>query len=314
MNPELESLITQARELSHAAHGKRLDIFVPGMFTAYGRKGRYPAVSLTADKCELGCKHCAGRLLETMLPATTPEELLRLGQRLWQKGEKGMLISGGSDREGRLPLGRMVPAIERLSQETGLYITAHVARLDQDTAKALKAAGVRQALIDVVGDAGTAREILHQPWGLAGQEETLASLAAAGLEVVPHLILGLHGGRMRGERQALEIAAQADPERLVFVVFMPLGGTPLEGSGVVAVEEAAEFMARARLRLPDIRHHLGCARPRGRYRNELDRLGVALGINALALPSDGALEMAKELGLQVSYQDTCCSLAGVELT
>lgn len=313
MNLELAGLIDQARELSHAAYGKKLEIFVPGMFSAYGKRGRYPAVSLTGDRCELNCKHCAGRLLETMLPATSPEDLLALGLRLWEKGERGMLISGGSDAHGRLPLKKMIPAIRELSQRTGLYITAHVARIDRETAKGLKRAGVRQALVDVVGDAATAREVLNQPWGLAGQEETLDSLAAAGLEMVPHLIMGLHDGKMCGEEKALEIAAAAKPQRLVFLVFMPLKHTPMENIIPLALEEAALFMAKARLKLPHIRHHMGCARPRGRYRSDLDRLAVAMGVNALALPSQGALEMAAELGLEVSTHYTCCSLAGVDL-
>ncbi|MBI5522838.1 MAG: radical SAM protein [Desulfarculus sp.] len=308
MGPELGELLDEARRLAHQAQPPGLTIYLPGMFEAYGRRGRYPAVSITGPHCGRACLHCAGRLLAPMHPATTPAELLALGRRLADGGQAGLLLSGGGDEHGRLPWRAMLPAIAELSASTNLVITAHVGRVDADLARQIKAAGVRQALIDVVGSADTAREILRLPDGLAGQEETLAACAAAGLEVVPHIILGLHGGQMRGEHAALEMVAGLKPTRVVLVVFMPLKRTPLAGAAPLPVGEAARFIAQARLRLPRASHHLGCARPRGRYRHALDALAVRAGINALAIPSDGALAAAQDLGLPVDFRDTCCSL------
>lgn len=308
MGPELGELLDEARRLSHQAQAPGLTIYLPGMFQAYGRRGRYPAVSITGPACGRACQHCAGRLLIPMHPATTPAQLLALGRRLAEGGQAGMLLSGGGDEHGRLPWRAMLPAIAEVSASTDLVLTAHVGRVDAALARELRAAGIRQALVDVVGSADTAREILRLPDGLAGQEETLAACAAAGLEVVPHIILGLHGGQLRGERQALEMVAGLKPSRVVLVVFMPLKRTPLAGAAPLPLTEAARFIARARLRLPEARHHLGCARPRGRYRQALDALAVRAGINALAIPSDGALAAAGDLGIPVSFQDTCCSL------
>ncbi len=309
MTPELEQALDQARELSWQHHGAKLGIFLPGMFTAYGHKGRYPAVSLTGAECRQGCDHCRGHLLRTMRPAVGAEALYALGKRLAGQGQLGLLISGGSDPQGRLPWAEALPAIERLAKETDLVLTAHVGRIDLATAKALKAAGVRQALIDVVGSEGTAQRVLHLPDGLAAQSETLAACQKAGLELVPHIILGLDHGQLIGEYDALELVAGLEPQRVVFVVLMPLKGTPLAQAQPPRVEEVAAFLAAARQRLPQARHHLGCARPRGRYRAQLDALAVRAGINALAIPSDGALEQARSLGVEVSFQDTCCSLA-----
>lgn len=305
---DLSSLLAQAREVSWAHHGKKLAVATPGMFTVYGRKGRYPAVSLTGQACQLGCEHCGGRLLETMLPAERPDELIRLGRKLKAQGQHGFLLSGGSDHEGRLPWLDFIPAIAQVIEETGLTVTAHVARIDAPTAKALRDAGVSQALIDVVGAGETARQVLHLAQGLNGQEETLAALGQAGFEVVPHIILGLHEGRFLGEERALEIVAGLDTKRVVFVVLMPLKHTPFAELEPPAVEEIARFLAMARERLPAPAHHLGCARPRGRYRAHLDALAVEAGINVLAIPSDAALDKARELGVEVSQIDTCCSL------
>jgi len=305
---DLEKELAAARELSWRAHGPRLDIFLPGMFVAYGRKGRYPAVSITGTTCQQGCDHCRGRLLKTMRPATDADQLYALGKRLAAEGQKGLLLSGGSDPQGRLPWDKVLPAMERLSAETDLILTAHVGRIDSATARALKRAGVRQALVDVVGSEGTAQRVLHLADGLAAQTQTLAACVEAGLEVAPHIILGLDHGHMHGEEHALDLVAELAPKRVVFVVLMPLKHTPLAKAQPPTPQEAARFLAQARQRLPSARHHLGCARPRGRYRQELDALAVQAGINALAIPSDGALDQARELGVEISFQDTCCSL------
>ncbi|MFH1036236.1 MAG: radical SAM protein [Pseudomonadota bacterium] len=308
MGPELNELLEQARNLARQHQEPGLTIFLPGMFSAYGRRGRYPAVSITGPDCGRNCQHCGGRLLASMSPAATPAQLLDLGRQAAAGGQAGLLLSGGGDASGRLPWRQVLPAIAELSASTPLILTAHVGRIDANLARELKQAGVRQALIDVVGDGDTAREILRLEDGLAGQAQTLAACAAAGLEVVPHIILGLHGGHLRGEETALEIVASINPGRVVLVVFMPLKRTALAGAAPLPVEDAARFIARARLRLPQARQHLGCARPRGRYRHELDALAVRAGINALAIPSDGALAAARELDIPVSFQDTCCSL------
>lgn len=309
MDNGLEREMEAARRVSWDLHGKRLQVFLPGMFVAYGRRGRYPAVSITGQDCQLNCDHCNGRLLETMLQARDADSLLALGRRLAAKGQEGILLSGGSDRQGRLPWHKVLGAIERLRAETSLTITAHVGRLDAATARALKRAGVSQALVDVVGSEDTARQVLHLPDGLAAQQQTLSACAEAGLEVVPHLILGLHHGRMRGEKKALDLVASLEPRRLVFVVLMPLKGTPMQEAEPPAPEKAALFMARARHVLPKARHHLGCARPRGRHRQQLDALAVRLGINALAIPSDAALAVANDLEMEIIHRDTCCSLS-----
>ncbi len=312
MGTELAELLRQARELSWARHGRRLATYLPGMFVAYGRRGRYPAVSITAGACEQGCAHCGGRLLQTMRQPASPAELVALGRDLAARGMRGMLLSGGSDRCGRLPWRAWLPAIARLADETDLFISAHVGRIDHGLAVELKAAGVRQALVDVVGEEATAREVLKLADGLAAQSETLEACAAAGLPLVPHIILGLHGGVLRGEERALATVARYSPHRVVFVVLMPLKGTELAGAQPPPPEEVARFLARARLRLPGALHHLGCARPRGRHRRELDPLAVSAGINVLALPSDEALARARELGVEVSEEPTCCSLAAAE--
>ncbi len=298
--------------ISWRNRGKVLSFFLPGMFVMDGRTGLYPAVSLTGPRCGLMCDHCRGRLLETMLPAETPEALLSLAVEMKKKGKEGFLVSGGSAPDGSLPYPRFHEVIREIIDRTGLTVTVHAGYLDAGTARLLKKAGVRQALVDVIGDEQTARRVYHLERGTAPVWETLDALTEAGLEPVPHVVVGLDYGRITGEYRAVERLAAYRPRRLVTVVLTPLSGTPMKGLAVPPPEDVAGFLVVARGVLPEAWHHLGCARPTGLYRRRLDRLAVRAGINAMALPSDEALEEAERLGLETLWRKTCCSLAGLE--
>ena len=82
----------------------------------------------------------------------------------------------------------------------------------------------------------------------------------------------------------------------------------MEGLSPVPAEEAVKLMARARIAHPEMTQHLGCAKPRGVYRRELDCLALQAGINRIAIPAPEAVELAPELGLEPAWAETCCAL------
>ncbi len=305
---ELTALLEKAWEMSRGLHGNRLSVHIPGMFVVNGKRGGYRAISITGDKCDLNCEHCKGKLLHSMGHAIDPEQLLRQAEAAVARGDRGMLVSGGSDSFGRLPWKEFIPAIAEIKARTNLKVTVHAGQIDSKTARALKQAGVDQALVDVIGDEETAREIYHLPEGTASIRRTLDSLASADLEIVPHILFGLYYGREKGERAALEMLNEYPIRKYAVVVIMPFSGTPMEGTEPPPVLDVASFIAEARLELPKLAASLGCARPRGRYRRELDVLAIRAGINSLALPSNAALEEARSRGLEVVFEETCCSL------
>ena len=75
-NKQLFALLSQARELTWKIWGKNIDFYLPGMVTLNKEKGEYPAISITGESCELNCGHCSGKLLKSMIPASTPEALI----------------------------------------------------------------------------------------------------------------------------------------------------------------------------------------------------------------------------------------------
>jgi uncharacterized radical SAM superfamily protein len=306
---EINDPLSQARDRSWKRFGKRITLYLPGMFVLDGKTGKYPAISITGAECALQCDHCAGKILEPMPVAVTPEGLVEACLRAAEQGAEGVLITGGSDAQGRLPWEPFLGAIREVKERTSLHLSIHAGMVERETASALKAAGVDQALLDVVGDEQTLREVMHMEGGETLVRRSLDALCEAGLEIVPHVIMGLRFGQLSGERRALEILRDYPMRLLVWVGFMPLRGTPMAETPPLPIEDAGTLLAESRILFPDTEISLGCAKPRGFYRMALERLALDAGVNRMALYSEETVAYARSLGLDVDFQPTCCSMA-----
>lgn len=301
------SLFAAAWKTAREHHGPRFTFYLPGMIRYGGLRGGYPAISLTGSRCELLCRHCRGKLLAPMIKTDGPPRLVRMARRLSAKGNHGLLLTGGADRDGNLPWNDYLPAIGTLKNETGLFLSAHTGFPDLRTCRRLKEAGVTQGLVDAIGDERTAREVYR----LAGLERVWRSLQAirqSGLELVPHIVAGLYYGNLRGEYRALEIIQEFEPAALVIIALTPLEGTPMAGIAPPGSLAIARLIARARLLMPAVPISLGCERPRDRRGWELEKLAIRAGATRMAVWSETAVEEARARGLQPRFQATCCSL------
>ncbi|MCP4665999.1 MAG: radical SAM protein [Deltaproteobacteria bacterium] len=303
----MDDLLKKAREMSWDAFGREITFYLPGMFRCDGVSGKYPAISITGTACALSCDHCKGTLLESMISAPTPALLMEKCIFLAEKGSHGVLISGGCDQDGRLPWNRFIPAIREIKKQTGLFVSVHCGLLDDQTARDLKNAGVDQALIDVIGDDETYRSVYHVTFGVSRIASTLGSLQKAGLPVTPHIVCGLHYGRIRGEYKAVHMISRFDAEQVVIVSYMKTPGAEVSKFVLPEPEEVAGIIARTRLHMPEVRISMGCARERGN--TLLETLAIDAGVNRMAIPSDEAIQRAMDYGLAIKYQRTCCSVS-----
>jgi len=297
----------KARTLSYERFGRRISFFLPGMFLLDGVSGKYPAVSITGTHCALNCRHCKGILLHSMTPAENPDALVDKCLRFSEKGDHGVLISGGCDKEGRLPWKNFIRAIEEIKRKTDLFISVHSGLIDGVGALRLKEAGVDQALIDVIGDDETYLSIYHLSSGVSRVLSSLESMNKAKLPIVPHIVCGIYNGNIRAEKKAVGMIAGFDVEQIVIVSLMKLPGTDMRDVTLPRAEEIADIIAEARFRLPDKRISLGCARERGNA--DIELLAVEAGVNRMAIPSEEAIKRAQDRGLEIKYQRTCCSVS-----
>jgi len=267
----------------------------------------FPTISVTGKGCALNCKHCGGKVLETMYPAKTPEELYNLCARLKGEGALGCLISGGCLPDGSVPIDKFIDAIMKVKREFGLTIFVHVGIISFERAKSLKEAGVDAALIDIIGDDETIREIYKLKMTVKDYENSLKALSQAGLNFVSHVIVGLHYGKLKGELHALRMISKYDPTALVIIAFMPIYGTEMENVEPPKPTDIAKVVAMARLMLPEKPIALGCMRPKGKHRALTDIFAIKAGVSAIAFPSEEAVKYAEKQGFKVHFSSFCCS-------
>ena len=267
----------------------------------------FPTMSVTGTACALNCKHCGGKVLETMHPAPTPEKLFALAADLKQQGASGCLVSGGCLPNGAVPLEPFISTIEKIKRELGLTVFVHTGIIDVAAAKALKAAGVDAALIDVIGSDETIRKTCNLNIKVKDYADSLNAMQQTGLNFVPHVIVGLDEGKLKGELDALKIIAATKPSAVVVIAFMPIPGTAMAKVKPPQPVDIARVTAAARLIFPKTPLALGCVRPKGKHRAETDVLALKSGVDALAFPSEEAIRYAEAQGYTFDFSSCCCA-------
>ncbi|MCR4397413.1 MAG: radical SAM protein [Firmicutes bacterium] len=261
------------------------------------------AVSVTGNDCALKCAHCGGHYLKGMVPAARALQTVERAKGRYMS----CLVSGGCDRRGAVPVLNDESLLRGLKR-AGLRLNFHTGIVNEDTA-----AGVAEwadcVSLDLVLDGETIREVFGptlRPEDFAASYESLARRA----RVVPHVCLGLRGGSLRGERLVLEYLAcdRRRPEHLVLIVFTPTEGTAFEHRMPPDPREVGEYVALAGEMLPGTKLTLGCMRPRGRYREQVDMQCLEAGIDGIVNPSPAAERRAREGGWRVLTKRECCAL------
>ena len=306
---ELTNLLDTGKLISRS---KKIHFYAPSFMyykTSYycSSQNDFPTISLTGKGCALNCKHCGGKVLETMYPATAPEKLFDLCAQLRHNGALGCLISGGCLPDGSVPIGKFVDVIEKVKHELGLTVFVHTGIIDFDTAKKLKNAGVNAALIDIIGSDETIREIYNLNVTVKDYESSLKALHEAGIVFVPHVIVGLHYGQLKGEFQALKMISLYKPSALVMIAFMPINGTEMSKVEPPKPVDIAKVITAARLMFPTTPLVLGCMRPKGKHRIKTDILAIKAGVDAIAFPTEEAVKFAENQRYAISFSSFCCS-------
>ncbi len=271
------------------------------------RSAVFPAFSITGGACALNCAHCRAEILKPMISTGEPLAFERLARRMIEgQGMRGFLLSGGSNRRNEVAFDRYLPVIRRLKDNyPEIEILAHTGLVTPARAEALALAGVDVAMLDIIGARETISEVYNLDRTVADFEASLAHLAATDMKVVPHIVVGLHFGALRGEDAALDMIARHKTEAAIIVVVMPAFADRSRFKPV-DVHEAGHFFGTARERLFDRRLILGCARPHGAARQQLDCYAALAGFDGIAYPSDGIAALARRLGRATDRAQNCC--------
>ncbi len=262
------------------------------------------AVSSTGHSCSLDCAHCRGHYLESMTPMEELPARIKSGvtARSW-------LISGGCDATGRIPplpepLMRALSRIGRLNLHVGSAddVEIEMAARYADCIS-LDMIGCDETIRRVMGLDRTARDYLST-------YQLLRERLHPDVSIIPHVVVGLDGGRLRGEYELIDALAEDQPEAMVLLVLRPTPGTPMAEASPPDLDDVFECMMHARASLVDTQLHLGCMRPSGGYRQALDLLAAACDFDVLVQPTPAVrrIMLRPDSEVQVSWGDECCAL------
>jgi len=246
----------------------------------------------------LNCAHCNGHYLKRMIPAER-----------WQASKnyenKSVLISGGCDRNGKVPFGHFLHVFKDIKR-AGLKINLHSGLVDIKEIEHISTFADTVSF-DFVGDSDTVREVYGLRKEVSDYVDVYKELRKR-VRVIPHICIGLRGGQISGEFKALNLLRDIGADGLVFLIFRPTRGTRFSDALPPSPEDVARVLCKARTVLPQVPLHLGCMRPGGEYRRKVDRLALHCGVNKIVQPASGIEVLAAILGLNIKLGEECCVL------
>jgi len=215
------------------------------------------------------------------------------------------LISGGCDPHGCVPIAPHLEAIRIAGQ--GKRLNLHLGLVDEETAAAV---GPLASVIsfDIVGSRDTTRRVYGLDVDLDTYIQVLERLNRYA-RVVPHITLGLDGGKIVGEVQAIEAVSACKVDAVVFIVLIPTANTAFAECNPPTLDEVTTLLLQARRLMPHKRLDLGCMRPYGVYRQYLDELALRAGIDGIVNPAHSTLQLARNLDMQIIEGAECCALS-----
>lgn len=259
----------------------------------------FPPISLSHG-CTLMCKHCTGTYLQRMEKIRNSEGLIAYCKELEKRGGKGILVSGGCNKKGRLlHLHKVIGALKKIKKHTPLFIAIHPGYVDARLAERL-ADACDIAFVEFIGSEDTAREImgLKKMMGV----DTLKNLMHAGVPITPHLTIGLHYGNIVGEYGALETLNGFPFKKIVLNIICQTKGTCFEKITIPPLVQIRDVMEGA---MKEREVVLGCMRPRNAY---IEEMAIKTGITHIAVPSKKTLRYAIEKGYSIHELPICCGI------
>lgn len=269
--------------------------FIPGE--------RFPAISITGKHCALNCRYCKGDFLENMYSATSPHQLYSIARNLYTKGARGLLVSGGYDTEGRLPVRPFLSTIRDIKRDFGLVISLHSGLVDKELASDLRSSGVDivdfQLVIDPV--------IIKDIQGLNKKPEdyvrSLRLLAEHGpTYVAPHLPLGFRYGKIVMEKDAIDVLRDFDPYIVVFLILISKNLSAADWSSPKEMEILNLLKYTGNL---GCEKAIGCMRPTD-VKSDLDEVMIGNKfVDRIAVPH---MRLIRKWNLELV--ESCCSVPG----
>ncbi len=300
---ELEPFLELAQEISHQNFENTLKIYIPNK--------RFPAISVTGNYCALECEHCNKKYLNGMKHILNNADLEEYLFNLAENGGVGVLLSGGCDSNGSVPLLNFLDTIKKVKNQTKLIINTHTGLLNKRTAKKLAEAKVDIVSFDINMDEDVIKNIYHLDKDLSDYKNAVNLLKSYDLNIVPHLCVGLYYGKLHKELESIKFIKESDinPSLIIIIVLIPPKNAEKKFQSPKPVDIAKVIML-IRYIFPNTEISLGCMRPRGKMKIEIEINAFKAGINRIELPSPTSLKLIKDINPEIKFKfiSACCAI------
>ena len=287
---KLTSKMKRAMGIKNSNFGNKIEFSYPNETLA---------ISTTNDNCNLSCAHCNGNYLKNMTPIDDYDTKIE------SKNISSILLSGGCSFEGDVPINRHLDTIKQL-KEKGYKLNAHLGLMSKETIETV-CEYIDIVSFDLVFDKDTIKEVYKIDKTKDDYIRVYESIKE-NTEVAPHICIGLKGGEIKGEYEIINYLSENPPKKVTFIVLIPTKNTEYENVSPPDLDKVADVLCEARINLPNTEINLGCMRPRGQYRKELDELALMCGVNKIVLPSRSAKNKAIEMNMDALETKECCVL------
>ncbi|UCC18742.1 MAG: radical SAM protein [Promethearchaeota archaeon] len=300
---ELNKFFYITQEITRRNFENVLKIYIPTM--------RFPAISITGNECALECEHCNKKYLKRMNHIIDNKELEHFLIQLSNKEGVGALISGGNTLDGYVPLLEFLETIKDVKRRTNLIINTHTGLLNEETAKKLADAGVDIVSFDINMDEEVIRDIYHLNIEIGEYKRAIDLLKKYKLNIVPHICIGLNYGKLKKELESIKFIKEniISPSLIVVIVLIP----PKDAKKKFELPkpiDIAKIITILRLVFPSTEISLGCMRPRGKIKTEIEKAAIKAGITRIEIPSKDTLKWLKNYNSKIKFKffSACCAI------
>ncbi len=315
----------------HAGVKKKVIFAVPGSKVYISKHYRnkpnsFLNISLTGHNCELMCSHCRALLLKDMIDIgscdinidDSSEELyeknriIKILEKYGSNNVRGLLISGGFDKDGKLPLdNRILSEIKQTREKFGenIRIFLHLGFAGPEVAKAVCECGVDGVLVNVFSDSHAIREVYNLKNCTPEMfYNNIKILKESGLNVSPHLIIGLSDNGIAGEYKSLKAISKIGVSSVVFAIVKRITKHQEFKDLKIRACDIVNLYEYARELMPDTPITLGCAKPPGKEFEKAEIELLSRGINTIAFPSEKTVDFAIKNGIEYAFTEQCCAI------
>ncbi|MGM0640558.1 MAG: radical SAM protein [Thermotogota bacterium] len=260
------------------------------------------SISTTNNYCYLNCKHCNKHYLKDMNSISDIEELSI-------EGFKSFLISGGMNSKIEVPIIEHYNKLYTLKQKYNLKYNIHTGIIDNNDEYISKLYKLHDSIsFDIVGSESVYKNVYNNNY----YKEMISSfytLMNNNFNVKPHITIGLEGGQINHEYDAIKILKNSfnKLDELIFIIFIPTKDTFYEKKNPPILNEVEKIMKLYRKEFPDIKLTLGCMQPKGTYKKELQKMSLKY-MDKIVQPINNTIKRAENNNFIINYSFQCCAL------